>query len=163
MQGRGLDGLATKREGADWRTALKAQDDAPELAAQRRRQLLQKLDYENPNYHPPAPPPAGLLGPPTVRRRLLQKLDFENPNYHPPPPPPIPPSPPPSPPSPSSQSTVPWQGTLQGITSALGDDLSSFACLQASFDFKQSILPLQGTLQGITCVLGDTLDFSMVL
>ena len=59
-------------------------------------------------------------------RKLLQRLNFENPNYHPSPPPPIPPpppSPPPSPPSPPAQTgtgTVPWQGTLQGITSALG-------------------------------------------
>ena len=132
MQGQALDGLAMRREITSWRTALKAQDGAPKSAVQHRRRLMQKIGYENPNYRPPAPPPAGLPRPPTVGRRLLQKLNFENPNYHPPPLPPIPPSPPPSPPSPPGQSTVPWQGTLQGITSALGDDLSSFAGVQAS-------------------------------
>lgn len=63
-----------------------------------------------------------------VSRKLLQRLNYENPNYHPSPPPPVPPpppSPPPSPPSPpAGQGTVPWQGTLQGITSALGQFLT---------------------------------------
>ena len=70
---------------------------------------------------------AGKLDETTPNRKLLQRLNYENPNYHPSPPPPIPPplpSPPPSPPSPPTpggQGTVPWQGTLQGITSALGE------------------------------------------
>ena len=69
-------------------------------------------------------PSATVTHVPAAGRKLLQRLNFENPNYHPSPPPPIPPpppSPPPSPPSPPGQGTVPWQGTLQGITSALGD------------------------------------------
>ncbi|CAK0786579.1 hypothetical protein CVIRNUC_009793 [Coccomyxa viridis] len=38
----------------------------------------------------------------------------------------MPPSPPPAPPGPPGPGTVPWQGTLQGITSALGIVLAAF-------------------------------------
>ncbi len=93
---------------------------------------------------------------PASSRKLLQRLNFENPNYHPSPPPPIPPPPPspppspPSPPTPSGQGTVPWQGTLQGITSALGELLLSCceAMLVRTEPYMHCLMPKLNSLQG---------------
>ena len=105
-----------------------------------------------------------------ANRKLLQRLDFMNPNYHFPPPPPSPPPSPPSPPSASSGGAVPWQGTLQGITSALGKaDRPVHRILYIAEKGPQApnpsppdptgssggaMVPWQGTLQGITTALG---------
>ena len=101
---------------------------------------------------------------PASSRKLLQRLNYENPNYHPSPPPPIPPpppSPPPSPPSPPAQTgtgTVPWQGTLQGITSALG--MHSLSCCKVMMPFEGYILlpqpklrNLRGTSSGVCQIM----------